>query len=162
MWNKSNKSHENARLSTIVEFAGVQVADSVQYGWAGINIDFEPKILMDDSDPRSNPTMRDAVQHCLSLTFHCLSLTFHCLSLTFHCLSLTFHCLSFLFHCFSLIVQCLVLHAVCCNATSRGRFPYYTLPLSFSPPLLLASSPHLSSSLLLIPPLSSLLIVQFF
>ena len=35
--------------------------DAVRYNYTGINIDFEPKTMMDDSDPRSNPSIRDAI-----------------------------------------------------------------------------------------------------
>lgn len=42
-------------------FIGMLVKDAVEFGWAGINIDFEPSTNMDDSDPRSNPSIDDAV-----------------------------------------------------------------------------------------------------
>ena len=42
-------------------FIRMLVSDAVKYNWAGINIDFEPQTMMDDSDPRSNPTIADAV-----------------------------------------------------------------------------------------------------
>lgn len=42
-------------------FIATLVKDAVEFDWAGINIDFEPSTNMDDSDPRSNPSIDDAV-----------------------------------------------------------------------------------------------------